>query len=80
MKSYEGTRVCEISGGPVVCDVPGFALQSEGFTESKLILLTADRSINRETRYCVRKQQFYSESQQTKKTVESCPKGPFSLS
>lgn len=44
MKSYEGTRVCEISGGPMICDVPGFALQSEGFTESKLILLTAQQA------------------------------------
>ena len=80
MKSYEGTRVCEISGGPMICDVPGFALQSEGFTESKLILLTVDRPINRETRNWVKKQQFYLESQKTKKMVDSCPKEPSCLS
>ena len=80
MKSYEGTRVCEISGGPMIYDVPGFALQSEGFTESKLILLTVDRPINRETRNWVKKQQFYLESQKTNKMVDSCPKEPSCLS
>ena len=64
----------------MICDVPGFALQSEGFTESKLILLTVDRPINRETRNWVKKQQFYLESQKTKKMVDSCPKEPSCLS